>query len=57
MDSRALQMWARIKAKLFMMDDITDNNTVMAGSMDLDVQMVEVTQMVSPMEQSEAALV
>lgn len=33
-DSWALRTCVKIKAKLFMMDDITDNDTVMAGSMD-----------------------
>lgn len=33
-DSWALRTCVRIKAKLFMMDDITYNDTVMAGSMD-----------------------
>lgn len=56
-DSWALQMCVRIKAKSFMMDDITDNNTVMGWKYGLNMQMVGVTQMVSPMEQSEAALV
>ena len=56
-DSWALQTCVRIKAKLFMMDDITDNDTVMGWKYGQNMQMVRVTQMVSPMEQSEAALV
>lgn len=40
-----------------MMDDITDNETVMAWKYGLNMQMAGVTQMVSSMEQSEAALV
>lgn len=47
----------RIKAKLFMMDDVTDNDTVMGWKYGLNLQTGGVTQMVSPMEQSEAALV
>lgn len=56
-DSWALQTCVRIKAKLFMMDDITDNDTVMGWKYGQNMQMGGVTQMVSPMEQSEAALV
>lgn len=56
-DSWAWQTCVRIKAKLFMMDDITDNGAVMGWKYGLNMQMVGVTQMVSPMEQSEAALV
>lgn len=56
-DSWALQTCVRIKAKLFIMDNITDNNTVMGWKYGLNMQMGGVTQMVSPMEQSEAALV
>lgn len=40
-----------------MMDDITDSDTVMGWKYGRNMQMVGVTQMVSPMEQSEAALV
>lgn len=47
-DSWALQMCVRIKAKLFMMDDITDNDSVMGWKYGLNMQMVGVTQMVSP---------
>lgn len=56
-DSWSLQTCVRIKAKLFMMDDITDNDTVMGWKYGQNMQMGGVTQMVSPMEQSEAALV
>lgn len=56
-DSWSLQACVRIKAKLFMMDDITDNDTVIGWKYGRNMQMGGVTQMVSPMEQSEAALV
>lgn len=56
-DSWSLQACMRIKAKLFMMDDITDNDTVIGWKYGRNMQMEGVTQMVSPMEQSEAALV
>lgn len=56
-DRWALQTCVTIPAKLFMMDDITDNDTVMAWNDGLNMQMVGVTQMVSPIEKSEAALV
>jgi len=47
----------RIKAELFMMGDFTDNDAVMGWKYGQNMQMVGVTQMVSPMEQSDAALV
>lgn len=40
-----------------MMNDIKDNDTLMGWKYGLNMQMAEVTQMVSPMEQCEAALV
>lgn len=56
-DSWSLQTCVRKKAKLFMMDDIADDNTVMSWKYGRNMHMGGVTQMVSPMEQSEAALV
>lgn len=56
-DSWTLQTCVRIKAKVFMMDDMTDSETVMGWKYGRNIQMGEMTQMVSPMEQSEAALV
>lgn len=56
-DSWAWQMCVRIKGKLFMMDDITDNNAGMGWKYGQNMQMGWVIQMVSPMEKSEAALV
>ena len=56
-DSWTLQTCVWIKAKVFMMDAITDNETVMGWKYGRNIQMGEMTQMVSPMEQSEAALV
>lgn len=47
-DSWALQMCMRIKAKLFVMDGVTDNDTVMAWKYGLNMQMVRVTQMEHP---------
>lgn len=47
-DSWALQTCVRIKAKLFMMDDITDNNTVMGWKYGQNMQMDGVTQMFHP---------
>lgn len=40
LDSWALQMCVRIKAKLFMMDDITDSDTVMGWKYGQNTQMV-----------------
>lgn len=56
-DSWSLRKCGRIKAKLFMMDDITDNDAVMGWKYGQNMQMGGATQMVSPMEQFEAALV
>lgn len=42
-DSWALQTCVRIKAKLFMMDDITDNDTSVGWKYGLNMQMVGVT--------------